>query len=500
MESSDINTEKVLISPPGNLKNTTKSSVLNYTKKVEPKKKDTVLLVTNKNIANRCCIPGCISGTIREKQNMIDFKVPKASMFCPSKKVLGVWNSAFGLRLTENSVVCERHFKKEDVIYRKVFVPNSGITEVATLVSGAIPHVVGKSTSVKRSNRNSVNDPFTKKTKIQLIDQLKEIKCIDLTEDVDKETTEIVNSSVIINPLSKSSITCQHTQMPTEKKSLEQLNIDISSLDNNVSSHNLIDAEIYSSNMSTSIGLCCDNLLQQSKSPQKNLIQSMYQPLEQPKSLIKSSTRIGINETLHAVDDCNINSEFRDVSYLHGICKQIALPNDLWTGQYILPQNTTMFIQYDENNKTIKSIQFKDSLVPSIIINKKEYEYKNPIKNKIELENLLEQVDSIEVCLGNYGVFSKSCKGYFKDDPKHATTKCDKCHKSKDTSYFKIKARINENAREIRQLEERVSILEERVLRAKQNLLQKKSKNNLKNLLIALSPFGFLNAFGPIEL
>lgn len=42
--------------------------------------------------------------------------------------------------------------------------------------------------------------------------------------------------------------------------------------------------------------------------------------------------------------------------------------------------------------------------------------------------------------------------------------------------------------------------MEERVLRAKQYLLQKKSKKDLKNLLIAISPFGFLNAFSSIEL
>ncbi|XP_050428566.1 uncharacterized protein LOC126838294 isoform X2 [Adelges cooleyi] len=440
---------------------------------------------------------------------MINFKVPKASMFCPSKKVLGTWNAAFGLQLTENSVVCERHFRKEDVVYRKVFVPNSGITEVATLVSGAIPFVVETHASVKRPNSTINKDELSKKHKIQLTGQPKPIKCIDITDEEEKETTEVVNTTIIIQQTStatecinKHKSISLNNAVTNNFESIEQPNISVS-LSNSQSSKNVI---LNCSNVTpVLLPTISKSISQPSQTPQIN---NPTTQISGPSTLLDKDS---ISKHDLPYKKCLLNSEiidsndssiFKDISSLHRICKKLELPNILWAGQYIPTQDTTMFLQYDENNTVVKTIRFKNSLVPLIVINKKVYDYKKSIQNKIELESLLEQIDNIEICLGNFGVVSKNCKGYFEDDlNNHTTMMCFNCQKvSKDSNYLKIKAGINEKAREIKQLEERVSLMEERVLRAKQSLLKKRSKQNLKNILLAISPFGFLNAIGPSEL
>lgn len=60
-----------------------------------------------------------------------------------------------GVQLTEQSIVCEKHFKPQDIVTRQMFFPSKGLREIKSLVPNAMPNVPGYKSSKKRSNNNN---------------------------------------------------------------------------------------------------------------------------------------------------------------------------------------------------------------------------------------------------------------------------------------------------------------------------------------------------------
>lgn len=160
-------------------------------------------------------------------------------------------------------------------------------------------------------------------------------------------------------------------------------------------------------------------------------------------------------------DLAKINASIRDM------CKEVVLPNLFWKSLYNMNTNKTAFIQRNEFMETIKKIYFQNSLVPNIYIKSKRYEFNEAIKTKNELENLLEKIDSIEICLGDDGYYNDQCIGYFSDTSEE-TELCRNCEDLvKDENLYTMDAIIKDKNNKIKQLKNKVSMISSIILQKK---------------------------------
>lgn len=159
------------------------------------------------------------------------------------------------------------------------------------------------------------------------------------------------------------------------------------------------------------------------------------------------------NETIRSKNLTKTNT-----SIIREMCKEIVLPNLFWKNLYNMNTNITAFIQRNEFMETIKKIYFQNSLVPNIYIKSKRYEFNEAIKTKDELENLLEKIDSIEICLGDDGYYNDKCIGYF-DNSSEETELCQSCEDLvTDENLYTVDAMIKDKSNQIKQLKNKVSL------------------------------------------
>lgn len=163
----------------------------------------------------------------------------------------------------------------------------------------------------------------------------------------------------------------------------------------------------------------------------------------------------------HADDVYKRNKEvtFNNISSIIKICDHILYPNFLWLCRYNIGLNKIMFIYRESSNAPVKKIEFNSSLIPNIYINSKQYEYNIAVKTKLELEDLLEKIDDIDVCLGYDGYTHEQCVGYF-ENPVGENEVCDQCKDLlKDCYLSRIDMMLKNKLMSIKNLENNVSTI-----------------------------------------
>jgi len=145
--------------------------------------------------------------------------------------------------------------------------------------------------------------------------------------------------------------------------------------------------------------------------------------------------------------------------FIFEISKKIVLPSLFWKSEHFITQNATHFYQQNTSDETVKKINFYNSLVPTIELYDKKYEYNMPIKTKKELDNLLEKIDKIEKCYGRSGFVLDKCIGYFEKNSKDIYM-CSGCQGMvTDQDLQRKKAIIESKSKIIESLESKVSLL-----------------------------------------
>ncbi|XP_060872242.1 uncharacterized protein LOC132946323 isoform X3 [Metopolophium dirhodum] len=83
-----------------------------------------------KDFNSHCSIPGCITNTIEEVEDI--------SLFAPRIEIVNEWSSILGFDLTINSIVCERHFRPQDILRPNLLV-NGVNSQLKILAPHALP-------------------------------------------------------------------------------------------------------------------------------------------------------------------------------------------------------------------------------------------------------------------------------------------------------------------------------------------------------------------------
>lgn len=178
---------------------------------------------------------------------------------------------------------------------------------------------------------------------------------------------------------------------------------------------------------------------------------------------IEFNSNSNYSKNMSPVENTNSNNDdfiFNDVHCIHNLSRNFVLPNYFWKSVLCKKnQNKTIFIQRDYSMKVIKKVYFHNNLVPIIFINNKRYEYNENIETKIELENLLEKIDDIEICMGYDGYMHEQCIGYFEKSSKE-TESCFNCQElTKDEHLYKVELVLKEKSNRIVELENQVNII-----------------------------------------
>lgn len=158
----------------------------------------------------------------------------------------------------------------------------------------------------------------------------------------------------------------------------------------------------------------------------------------------------------------NINSgekvEQKDNGFIHEVSKNMTLPSIYWITLHDANQNITIFVQRNDFNDAVKKVNFYNSLTPIIQIYGMKYEHNTPVKTKIELETLLEKIDTFEKCSGHDGFTHEMCIGYF--IPRiDFIEMCSACQLLiRDQDLHKTKTSIESKSKTIAHLQNRVSV------------------------------------------
>jgi len=147
-----------------------------------------------------------------------------------------------------------------------------------------------------------------------------------------------------------------------------------------------------------------------------------------------------------------------DDGFIHEVSKNLTLPSIYWVTLHDVSRNITIFVQRNGFNNSVKQVNFYNCLVPVIQIYGQKYEYDTPIKTKIELETLLEKIDTFEKCSGQDGFTHKKCIGYFEARSEDIEM-CFMCQRMiRDQDLHKTKTSIESKSKTIKNLQNRVSV------------------------------------------
>lgn len=168
------------------------------------------------------------------------------------------------------------------------------------------------------------------------------------------------------------------------------------------------------------------------------------------------------SKNMSLIEITNSNNDdliFNDVHCIHNLSRNFVLPNYFWKCVLCKKnQNKTIFIQRDYFMKIIKKVYFYNNLVPIIFINNKRYEYNKNVETKSELENLLEKIDDIEICMGYDGYMHENCIGYFENSSKEIESCCNCQELTKDEHLYKVELILKDKSNRIVELETQVNI------------------------------------------
>ncbi|XP_022160939.1 uncharacterized protein LOC111027039 isoform X2 [Myzus persicae] len=117
-----------------------------------------------------------------------------------------------------------------------------------------------------------------------------------------------------------------------------------------------------------------------------------------------------------------------DNGFIYEISKIVSFPTSFWKTEHNKSRNSTHFCQLDNFYKIIKKIDFNNSLLPTIHIFGKKYEYNKPIKTRNELHNLIEKINGIVKCDGFVKFANDDCIGFYEGNLKDVPL-CSSCQK-----------------------------------------------------------------------
>ncbi|KAE9532049.1 hypothetical protein AGLY_010251 [Aphis glycines] len=168
----------------------------------------------------------------------------------------------------------------------------------------------------------------------------------------------------------------------------------------------------------------------------------------------------------------------KDNGFIHEVSKSMTLPSIYWMTLHDISRNVTVFVQRNDMNDAVKKVNFYNSLTPVIQIYGMAYEHNTPIKTKIELETLLEKIDTYEKCSGQDGFTHENCIGYFEVRTEYIEM-CSACQQLiRDQDLHKTKALIESKSKTIENLQNRISERKIKVCEARKKL--EKQKNTLR--------------------
>ncbi|XP_029346760.1 uncharacterized protein LOC100165674 isoform X1 [Acyrthosiphon pisum] len=135
-----------------------------------------------KDLTGECSVPGCITNIVEDVEDI--------SLFAPPIELVDRWSSILGLDLTINSIVCERHFKPQDILRPKLLV-NDVNSQVKVLAPVSMPVPVMNAVPESRTycsipgctinNVENVGDISLFTPPIELVDRWSSILGLDLT-------------------------------------------------------------------------------------------------------------------------------------------------------------------------------------------------------------------------------------------------------------------------------------------------------------------------------
>ncbi|XP_015373933.1 PREDICTED: uncharacterized protein LOC107168897 isoform X2 [Diuraphis noxia] len=395
-----------------------------------------------------CSVPGCITNTETYKE------VEDISLFAPTKDCVNKWSSILGLQLTVNSIVCERHFRPQDILKPELLV--NGLNEkVKSLSPDSLPvpidampssssNIMPKSNTMlelrtyggklKRPKANEADKQLSKKIRNNVPeDTYQNISTCDVEPTLKLNSSEFIdNKTIFFKPIFTTD-TPYSSELPKIKTPV----------------------------ISKCISLARNSEVHESISLARN-----------PEVLHDSYSDNNSNTSECII----IDDDTEDNGFIFEIYKSIVLPNLFWRVKHLSTQNVTGFYQRDMFDLTVKKILFFNSLVPIIQVYGKKYEYNNPITTMKELENLLEKIDDIEECFGMDGIVHERCIGYF-EDTLDDIEMCSACQGIKtDQSLQKINATIEFKSKTIESLERKISERKARVLELKK-IIEENKKN-----------------------
>eukprot|EP00102_Acyrthosiphon_pisum_P021338 XP_016658548.1 PREDICTED: uncharacterized protein LOC103308908 [Acyrthosiphon pisum] len=106
----------------------------------------------------RCCVPGCKTVNINVTSDE-DIRLLR-----PKRENLINWSLILQVRLTLDSCICERHFRREDLRYPRVFIDGPIIIK-PSLVPSAMPIPIDNVEEKYGSKRPSFDVGSNKKKK-----------------------------------------------------------------------------------------------------------------------------------------------------------------------------------------------------------------------------------------------------------------------------------------------------------------------------------------------
>lgn len=186
------------------------------------------------------------------------------------------------------------------------------------------------------------------------------------------------------------------------------------------------------------------------------------------------------NSSTHIINNLNPDEkvEQKDNGFIHEVSKNMTLPSIYWMTLHDLCRNITIFIQRNDSNDAVKKVHFYNSLTPIIQIYGMKYDHDKPIKTKIELESLLEKIDTYEKCSGHDGFTHENCIGYFEAHTEYIEM-CSICQKLiRDQDLQKTKTSIESKSKTIENLQNRISERKIKVCEARKKM--EKQRNTLR--------------------
>ncbi|XP_060857552.1 uncharacterized protein LOC132935110 [Metopolophium dirhodum] len=124
-----------------------------------------------------CSVPECITNTKKEVEDI--------SLFVPTMENVKEWSKILGVRLTGTSILCEKHFRSQDMVQNELFV-NGLQTQLKVLAPFALPVPINEEPILSTSE-----DQFISAVDNEAAEQSSEEKKNNLEDDTDNTSMTI---------------------------------------------------------------------------------------------------------------------------------------------------------------------------------------------------------------------------------------------------------------------------------------------------------------------